>query len=287
MKCHNCGAEIPEKSIFCSICGVRVEQETETVIEPETSPVEPAADAKPIQFEPEPIQSEPVADAEPVQFEPEPVQFEPEPIQFEPEPIQFEPEPEAKPTEPYEEEIRTEGFVINHCQYCGAVLMNGANFCSNCGNAVMVYEQNIRKKGIGKGIIALLIAAAAAVVIMIGGMSVAMNCPDIKGEWAVESNNFSIFDMFNESYLDFEGDGTALYYDGFFTSKKYSYAYNRFTKVLTLKGSTESENTYLHVRWINNHTIFIRELNMVLYRIDDIPYMYNDDEYNEGDAVQF
>ena len=302
MKCHNCGAQIPEESVFCGMCGARVEQEstpietvTEPITEPNPEPIEPVT-------EPESSPAEPVTEPEPKPIaEPEPTEpvTEPEPSPAEPE---LEPiaEPEAEPIEPEQVQTdhqqnsgtRTEEFVIDYCPYCGAVLIKGAKFCSNCGNSIVVYEQNMKSRIAGgqKKNVKLIIAAVAAAIVIIFGANFLRDCRSIKGSWAVENTGFGLFDMFSESYLDFDNDGTAMYYSGLFTVRKYNYTDNRFTKTLVLTSAgrgLDTADSRLHVDWIDRYTISIRELDMTLYRINDIPYSYDDDEYDDGDAIQF
>ena len=255
MKCYNCGNEIPEQSVFCGMCGARLEPEP-IPAEPIIKPTEPA--------EPEP-ETEPT------------------------EPTTESTEPEYNTAEAFadtDEYGQAEEFVINHCPYCGAVLMSGAKFCSNCGNSLVVYEQNMRNKS--KISVKAVIAGVAAALVIIFCVGFLTNCRSIEGAWEVENSGGGFFNMFSESYLDFDDDGTAMYYNGLFTARKYNYTYNRFTKVLVLKSAghgPDTEDSRLHVEWIDRYTIVIRELNMTLYRINDIPYAYDDDEYNDNDAV--
>lgn len=271
MKCHNCGNDVPEESVFCGMCGARLESESVEHIEPVTVPI----------TEPEPNPTEPIIDpiTEPVEPTIEPVEPGIEPIT---EPVVEEVEAE------YADSAQTDEFIINHCPHCGAVLISGAKFCSNCGGSVVIYEGNTSVK---KARIKMIIAAVLAVIVIVSGVSILMNNRSIEGEWAVENSGVGFFDIFGESYLDFDDDGTAVYYNGLFSTKKYSYTYNRFTKVLTLQAAVlsgaEPERARLHVEWIDPYTITIRELNMTLYRIDDIPYAYDDDEFDDDDVVQF
>ena len=275
MKCHNCGNEIPEESVFCGMCGARADG----VITLEEPPVEPAVEPESISPEPVtgPMPSETVVESTDTVIETEVPETESS--------AEFE-ETEAPGTE-YE---HTEEFVIKHCPYCGAVLMSGAKFCSNCGNSIVVYERNMYGKRGGKIGVKAVIAAIAAAVVIIVCAGFLTNFRSIEGEWAVENSGGGFFDMFSEVYLDFDDDGTAVYYNGLFTARRYTYTYNRFTKVLTLKSvgrGIGTEDSRLHVEWIDPYTISIRELNMTLYRVDNIPYAYDDDEYSADDVVMF
>ena len=259
MKCHNCGNDIPEESVFCGICGARVEPEpdiSEPIIDPVTEPVEPVI--------------------EPVEPITEPVEPATEPD-----------EPIIIDSDEQSEGAHAEEFIINHCPHCGAVLIDGAKFCSNCGKSTAVYEWDTRgKRTRAKMIIAAILAAAVIIL----GVSFLMDFRSIEGEWAVENSGGGFFDMFSESYLDFDDNGTAMYYNGLFNARKYNYSYNRFTKILTLESArygADGEESRLHVDWIDPYTITIRELNMTLYRIDDIPYAYEDDEFDDNDVVEF
>ena len=316
MKCYNCGNDIPGESVFCGMCGARLVPEPKPVAESESTPSEPVTEPKTTNAEPvidpltepvEPItESDPIVDplTEPVEpvIEPsEPIADPIEPvIESVSEPDEPLTEPVEQPSDTYEPitepvtdgsgSVQTEHFVINHCPYCGAVLMSGAKFCSNCGNSIAVYEMNIHGRRGTRISAKAVIAAIIAVVVIIWGVSFLADCHSIEGEWAVENSGGGFFDMFSESYLDFD-DGTAIYYNGFFNARRYSYTYNRFTKVLTLQatisGGTEPESSILHVEWIDPYTITIRELNMTLYRIEDIPYSYDDDEFDDNDAMMF
>ena len=277
MKCYNCGSDVPEESIFCGMCGAKLESEPETE-EPEAAPV----------VEPEPM--EPIID--PVTEPVEPVAEPTEPIDKPVEPVSESDETVIETTQTEQNEgAHAEVFIIKNCPRCGAVLINGAKFCSNCGNSLIVYEQDMnRSRKRGKGVKVAITAILAALVIIFG-VRFFMNSYSIEGEWVVENSGGGFFDMFGESYLEFDDDGTAMYYNGLFTLKKYGYSYNRFTKILTLQISAQGgilpDNARLHVEWIDPYTISIRELNMTLHRVEDIPYAYEDDEYNNDDIVQF
>ena len=321
MRCYNCGNEIPEQSVFCGICGARIEpdsnpvesaMEPEPITEPEQAPVEPVTEPEQSPVEPvtipitEPEQGPvepvtiPVTEPEQSPVEPvtvpvtEPEQSPIEPI-AEPEPNPVEPEAETEQTEgvysnQYGESEQTEEFVIKHCPYCGAVLMSGAKFCSNCGNSIVVYEQNMRSRYRRKVSVKIIIAAVAAAIVIIFGAGVLLSSHSIEGEWVVEHSGGGFFDMFSESYLDFDDDGTAVYYNGLFTARRYDYTYNRFTKILTLRSvgrGSDMGDSRLHVDWIDRYTIFIPELNMRLCRIDNIPYAYEDDEFDDDDVVVY
>ncbi len=370
MKCHNCGSEIPEQSLFCGMCGAKVAQDvssavtnadapaseagetpewTNMSIEPDT-PVEPITEPD---FPNEPgiphapgIPNEPGIPDEPdIPNEPDipdapdiPV-TEPEPRIDEPASIpvtepEFAPDipdvpdvadgsaatneqhnsafgggveatayestsySESDPGQAWEHGSGTEyvppsgtwdqgaakNTVIRHCQRCGAVLMEGAKFCSNCGGGVTAYEPPRREKSVGK-LIASIVAVIALLAI-ISGITVTLEGHDIEGEWVVENNDDMFGGMFGESYLDFD-DGTALYYNGLFSAQRYTYSYNRFTKILTLQGKGTDEYTSVHVEWHGSNTVVLPELDMTITRIDDIPYEYSDEEYDSDDVIQF
>lgn len=321
MKCHNCGSDIPEESVFCGMCGTRLEPEKaetmpnagtepiipEPVTDPEPTPAEPVIDPLTEPTEPTSEPVEPTAEsveptAKQVESTVESVELTSEsadPITESFESITESAEPMAESVQPVGEQVVAESesddsknaqadeFILNHCPNCGAVVINGAKFCSNCGYSVVVHEKNMRAEKIGaKTVIAAILAAC----VIIFGVYYLVGCRSIEGEWAVENSGGGIFSMFSESYLDFKDDGTAMYYNGFFNARRYSYTYNRFTKILTLKSTgygADDEDTCLHVEWIDPHTVSIRELNMTLYRIDDIPYAYEDDEFSDEDVVEF
>lgn len=273
MKCYSCGNDVPEESIFCGMCGARLELSTE---EPEAAPIETTEDEA-AEWDLIDIIIDPEESEEPITEPEEPVIESEEPV-----------------TEPEETEHsdggQTEEFVLNHCPYCGAALMSGAKFCSNCGNSITVYERNMRARRSGKIGAKMIVLAVLAAIAIIWGMNFLSDCRSIEGEWKVEKSDSGFFDVFGESYLDFGNDGIAVYYDGFFTTRQYEYTYNRFTKILTLKSAGYGVNgadSRLHVEWIDPYTITIRELNMTLYRIEDIPYYYEDSEFDNNDVVIF
>lgn len=137
------------------------------------------------------------------------------------------------------------------------------------------------------GVIALIAVLIAAIVAAaaIWGLT---GASDIEGEWMVSDNSVSgMFGLFNESYFDFNDDGTAVYYNGVFSTYNYKYSYNRFTRTLRLTGVTGSNEQVFGIDWVSGDEFEIRELGMTFKRIDDIPYDYEDDEYDGDDAVSF
>lgn len=258
MKCYNCGNDIPDECSFCYVCGAKISADAVTSEEDGFS----QADDVII----EDTENENTCTAEEDSVE----------------------QKEENSDTPQENESEEQEFVLRHCQNCGAALMGDAKFCSNCGSRVTGGEiaETPKKK---RSSVPLVIAIIAAAVILLILTVLANAGGDIEGEWLVERRGTgSMFDMFGSAYLEFDDDGTAVYYDGMFNTQHYDYSYNKFTKTLRLKSTAASsvKVSVITVDWIDEDTVSLSSLDMILHRTDDIPFSY-DDYYDDDDVVVF
>lgn len=186
MFCTKCGAQHPDDTNFCTLCGNKMRDvPAAPVAEDVVTEAAPAVEMTP-EAASEPI-SQPVAeeiteaipDPEPVaEPAPEPA---PEAAGDAPEVVpEAVPEeaadavPEAAPEEAAEDapaaaEDQVPPAVPAVCQKCGAPLESGSNFCLNCGTYQDEAVPEKEKKGGKKPIIIIAAAMVALVLVLVGG----------------------------------------------------------------------------------------------------------------------
>lgn len=161
------------------------------------------------------------------------------------------------------------------CPMCGRRISPSVEECNFCGYNIC--GRDTAKKKSRKGIIAIVAAIAAALVLAAWGMSFALsNLSDgIKGSWQVQQDSMGVFGLLTESYMVVDDD-TVEYY-GSFSVQEYEYDYNPITKTLTLYDDAGNKES-LHLKWADKDTFTIRENGDTYTRLSDFDDGTSDEE---------
>lgn len=251
MKCYKCGSEIPENSIFCNMCGTRisVEEEKEDIEKSEENAEEYTEET-----------------TESVDFD-------------------NETEEEAYEVTDVDDEINEEENTvifdeisnIRFCRFCGRQMSQDDLYCPGCGNN----DNGKKRKSSYRGLIVGIIAAALVLGI-ISGIGTLFRASRLEGEWICQGKD--IFSLFETTYLEFDDDGTAEYYDGMFSHQEWRYTYNPFTETLTVCDINGGKEEKLHIEWLGNNSFILLETGMTFVRTEDIPENEEEEIYGEYEA---
>lgn len=163
---------------------------------------------------------------------------------------------------------------IRFCRFCGRQMSQDDLYCPSCGN-----NDNGKKKKSSYKALIFGIIAAALILVIISGAGFLMKSGRIQGEWICKGND--IFSMFETTYLEFDDDGTAEYYDGMFSHQEWKYTYNPFDETLTVSDIRGGQKETLHIEWLNKNSFILLETGMTFVRTEEIPEGYDEDVYGE------